>query len=199
MDGDLVAFCPHWSTLLITGANDTAGLAGCLATATEQMLEAPKPLSCQPIVRRGTGWETLTFPRGHDLYELTTRARVIDMAGLYDEQQQVLQSWCTARGDDVYVAPFYGAQPEETGQVRSYGVWGRGVVTLLPETESAAFFDDDLPEDDKITPVDWDIMRTYCHDLLEPTDHDPPRWRVESFPSEETMGLMREAQARREG
>jgi hypothetical protein len=199
VDGDLVAFCPHWNTLMLTGVNDIAGMGACMATSTDQIAEAPKPMTAQPMLRRYPGWEIMQFPRGHALYDLWTKARVHELVSLYQDQQQQLQRWYEERGDDVYVAQYNGIQEDGTDRVRSYCVWGKGVVALLPETDQVMFFEDDKPEDDQVTCVDWDIVWSRCQSFIGPTDHIPARWRVETFPEEALLQQMREEQAKRDG
>lgn len=197
VNGDLVAFCPHWSALFLTGANDEAGLGACLNAAAQQITEAPKPMSAQPIVRRYPGWEALRFARGHALYDLWAKARVYEMIGVYHDQQSSLEEWTERQGDDVYVAQFNAMENKQTKRVRSYCVWSKGVPTLLPETDEVMFYEDDKPEDEKVTQVDWDVMWAHCNGLLQLTEHVPARWRVEAFPDSETCHRMSEAQARR--
>jgi hypothetical protein len=199
VDGDLVAFCPHWSALFLTGSNDVGGLGACLNTAAQQISEAPKPMSAQPMVRRYPGWEVLRFARGHQLYDIWARARVYEMAGVYNDQQSALQEWCERQGDDVFVAQFNGVEEQQTKIVRSYCVWSKDVVTFLPETDEVMLYEDEKPEDDRVTRVDWDVMWAHCEGLLQPTEHVPARWRVEAFPDPETLRRMSETQARRNG
>ena len=197
VDGNLVAFCPHWNTLLLTGSNDIAGLAGCLDSSAQQITEAPKPLTAQPIMQRYPGWEMLRFGRGHQLFNLWAKARVFEMVGLYRDQQSVLEQWYKLRGDDVYIAHFNGVEQKDSKETRSYCVWGKGVVALLPEADEVVFFEDDKPEEQKVTRIDWDVMWTVCEPLLALTDHVPVRWRVASFPDSDSLQRMREMQEHR--
>jgi hypothetical protein len=65
----------------------------------------------------------------------------------------------------------------------------------LPETDEVMLYEDEKPEDDKVTRVDWDVMWAHCEGLLQPTEHVPARWRVETFPDPETLRRMSEADA----
>lgn len=196
VDGEVVTVCPNWNVVLLTGARNHAGLAAVLRACLEAF-QAPKPISGQPIVYRYPGWELLPIEKGHPCFGEWRTVRVHELHGSYAGQRKLLTAQHERDLVDVYVGEYNGV--ERDGAVRSYCVWGRGVVALLPETDVVFFFDPDRPQGQEIVAeVDWDIVQGICGGLMRRTEHRLARWAIDSFPTAEQLATMTAAQQTRE-
>jgi hypothetical protein len=77
------------------------------------------------------------------------------------------------------------AVQKKDGDVVSYCVWGEGVDSLLPVTEKVAFM-----QHGRERPValgDWARVMEVAGDLMEPTEDDPRRYRVQEFPDQAAL------------
>jgi hypothetical protein len=125
---------------------------------------------------------------------------VLELAGLYAEQKELLDKVHEKEGVDVFVATYMASRHAETESHNSVCSWAKGVPTLLPVAEQVYFYDPDLPEGQKVlAQADWDIVRFHCGQLMTMTDHPLRRWRVEAFPTVEQLEAVRAAQALRDG
>jgi hypothetical protein len=197
--GDRVAFMPNWNHLLVTGADDAAGLAGALAFARRVVDEEARGMSALPLVLRDGEWIDFELPRGHALEPALREARVMELSRVYSDQTEQLRRYHERAGIDVFVAAYTGVRRAEGGDYSSYCVWSKGIASLLPRTETVSFFDGDTGENGSVVAqVDWDLVRLHCGDLLQPTDWAQQRFRVDAFPSAEKLDAMRRSQAQRE-
>jgi hypothetical protein len=199
VQGDRVAFMPNWNNLLVTGADDVAGLAGALAFARRVVEEEPRGMSALPLVLADGEWIDFELPRGHALEPALREARVMELSRIYSDQTEQLRRHHDTAGIDVFVAAYTGVRRAEDGDYSSYCVWSKDVVTLLPRTETVSFFDADAGENGAVVAqVDWDLMRLHCSGLLQPTDWSQQRFRVDAFPSADQLEAMRRSQAQRD-
>jgi hypothetical protein len=199
VQGDLVAFMPNWNCLFLTGADDDVGLAAGLALARRIVDEEPRATTALPLVRRGGEWMDLELPRGHALEPELRKARVLELARVYQEQTELMRRFHDRDGVELFAARYSGMRREEDDDYSSYCVWSKGVVALLPATEEVHFFDNDQPEDAKVVGrADWDLVRLHCGELMIPTDWALPRFRVEAFPTPEQLEALRQSQAQRD-
>jgi hypothetical protein len=184
---------------VVTGSEDDAGIAAAVSFALKVMEEEPKTLSALPLVRRGGEWVGLDLPRGHAAEPLLRKARVMELSGIYAEQKALLDRLHERAGGDAFVATYLGSRNEQTDDHTSNCVWTRNVPSLLPQTECIQLFDGERPEGEQIRArVDWDIVQLHCGALVRRTDDAVPRFRVESFPTDEAIAAMAAAQARRD-
>jgi hypothetical protein len=198
--GDPVVALPSPNHLLVTGADDPAGIAAAIAFGLEVQEEEAKTISAVPLVRRGGEWVGLELPRGHPAEPLLRKARVVELSGVYAEQKALLDKLHDRDGIDVYVAEYTGSRNETTDEHTSYCVWSRGVPSLLPATEEVVFFDPARPEPQgPLARVDWDIAQFHCGGMMRRTDDALARFRVDAFPSDEAIAAMARSQAQRAG
>jgi hypothetical protein len=196
--GDLVAFAPNWNHLLVTGSEDIEGLGSCLLFSMKVLAEEPRPMTAQPLVRRGGEWVDFELPRGHVVEPLLRKARVLELNQIYPEQAGLVEKLHARDGTDVYVAKYNAERSEKDDQYDSYAVWSKDVVALLPKAERIVFFDPEQPEKKRVVAeADWSIVSLHCTSLMQDAALTPPRYRVESFPTPAQLEAMRSAQAAR--
>jgi len=111
----------------------------------------------------------------------------------YEGQKGLLDAQHEKTGTDVFIADFMVLQDQETGRIRNFCVWSKGVDTLLPKTEEVYFF---LPKSEKdgdvIAGAAWEQVAKVVGDLMAPQGIYPERYCVTEFPTEEQLvELMR--------
>jgi hypothetical protein len=191
LSGDPVVVIPNWNHLLVTGADDPAGLATAIAFSHKVLGEEPRPMSALPLVKRNGEWMNLDLPKGHPAEPLLRKARVLELNAIYEDQTELLERLHEKQSRDVYVAKYNGLHDQKKDEYDSYCLWSKGVPTLLPTAERVVFFDNDRPEDEKVAAdVSWDIMRLHCSQLLKDEDETPARFLVEEFPTDEQLAAM---------
>ena len=185
------AMIPNRGVLLATGTDEPNGIAALLDAAKQSMQGAPWPLS--PDLYRIT-------PEGPELYAptdanagLLATLQKIDLAGLYKEQKEALPTYHASIQEDVFVATYAlmgkKHRPEEA---QSWCTWTQGVHSLLPVTDAIAFVWDLDKAKRQTAMVSWTEAERLVGHYLKPTGEDPPRFRVDEFPTEAELGELRE-------
>jgi hypothetical protein len=183
--GDPVAIVPTRICTLIAGSDDIDGLSAMLEAAIEAQ-EEDRPVSLVPVRLYADGWRTFhpdeavaDEPRLAGFRE----ARLGEAVTVYGQQKELLEQVMT---DDVFVASLkaFGVD-DRVGTTMAQ--WSEDVVTLLPECEKLGFF---RFEGNKMAMVPWAVAKTVLADVLQPTEHWPPRYRVEGFPTEAQFEAM---------
>lgn len=102
---------------------------------------------------------------------------------LYHEQKKLLDAIHEKQGIDIFVASL-SAIHKKDGELLTYCVWGKGVDTLLPVTQTVVFLKGNC-----FDPVfaDWSRVIETFGDLMEPTEDYPRRYRTREFPDEKTI------------
>jgi hypothetical protein len=189
--GDPVVMIPNRDTLLLTGAEDPAGLRD-MAALAEQALHDPRPMSGVAL-RFADGTWTPFVPRpGHPAHEKILLLNVQSIGQDYHEQKELLDKLHEKSGDDLFVASFSAMQENETGLIRSYCVWSEGVDALLPRTDLVHFFVARGDDGSIVASAGWDRVQEVLGDLMEPQGAYPERYRVRTFPTQkqiEALGL----------
>jgi hypothetical protein len=80
----------------------------------------------------------------------------------------------------VFVANYGAMRGRETGELVSFSVWGRGIVTLLPRSDMVGLMEN--PDKEPVL-ARWEHVAEVGGDLMEPLDLWPERYRVDEFPS----------------
>jgi hypothetical protein len=183
--GSRLAMIPNRGVLLATGSEEPAGLTALLAEARNSIQQAPWPLSGDLFRITPHGVE-LYVPEGNDGQSLATLQK-IDISSVYDAQKTALQAHHEAIGDDVYVAS-YGllGQKDNPQNLQSWCSWTEGVPSLLPTTDLVAFVWD-LKGAKKTALVRWAGAQRLVGHYFKPTNEDPPRTRVDIFPSPDEL------------
>jgi uncharacterized protein YtpQ (UPF0354 family) len=183
--GDPVAMPVTRECLLVTGSDDEAGL-GMMADIAKEKLDDPRPVCTIPVRLVGGDWETWMPPPGHPHHEKYRAMALQHFGGDYSTQKELLERVHEKTGRDIFVATFSGM--EKDGVAFSYATWSKNVPTLLPKTDRLALYDADT---EAMYMAEWDKVHEVVGDLMTPTEHYPPRWFVEEFPTPEQLKAMR--------
>lgn len=186
--GGALAMIPNRGVLLATGSDEPAGITALLSAARKSIEQAPWPL-CGDLFRMTPAGPELLVPTGDEAIRLATVQR-IDIASVYEAQKTVLQKYCEALGDPVYVAT-YGiiSKTSNPDDSHSWCSWTDGVESLLPATDLIAF-GWQFEHSRKTMMVRWaDAERIVGH-YLKPTAEDPPRFRVDEFPTQQERDAL---------
>lgn len=191
--GACVAGVPNRNTLIVTGADDPAGLDE-FVTLMKLGLKDPRIVSSMPLVLTDTGWAPFererTDPTGRELSILAAQARL----GLNDGQKQTLEAEHQRTDEPVFVASYKVVMSQE-GEVISYATWTKDVVTLLPKTKDLMFVVlVDEAVDPEVIRVPWETAeRVVGHRMKRRPDLWPERWLVETFPADDELDALRAA------
>lgn len=185
--GDPIAMVPARDSLLITGSEDVEGLKMMLDLSQQALTEDPRPLSGIPLRLSENEWDDWLPPEDHPHHEEFVWLAQMFLGQLYADQQGLLNAIHEKDGLEIFAASFSAVESPETGQKRSYCVWGEGVDSMLPETQwimlptEAHLEQDDAPSFGGT----WSHVRAVVGDLMQPVPElYPPRWRVREFPSQ---------------
>ncbi len=186
--GDTIAMVPNRDTLVITGADDPAGLE-VMCKVAEDSFQKPRPISTVALRLVGDEWESWLpeadspcYPRLHEL-----RLRTLGME--YNDQKELLDQIHQRTGEDLFVASFSAVKQKDNGRISSYCVWSEGVDTLLPETDDVILLRPDLSSDNVaiVAAGAFHRVREIAGDLMQPIGSYPERYRVREFPSERQL------------
>lgn len=197
LKGAPVAGVPNRNTLIVTGADDAAGLNE-FVTLMKMGLKDPRTVSSMPLILTDAGWapfeRTRTDSVGKELSILAAQSRL----SLNDGQKETLLAEHSRVGRDVFVAS-YKVVMSQAGEVISYSTWTKGVATLLPKTRDVMFVVllDESSEDPEVIRVPWEAaVRVVGHRMKQEAGVWPERWLVDSFPSDaELVSLRASAEA----
>lgn len=181
-DSERVVFVPSRSNCAVVSADDELAIAAAADHALDHVGAANR-VSLPPIIGHGTNWRPLVLADDHPAFNSWSRLVTYDRAASYETQLALLTS---VIGDDVLVGRF---EPFERagGALSSYCTWARGVEALLPAADNIAFTEDGSEP----FLVAWDAVREVCAELMEPTGHQPVRWRVRGYPSDAELAILR--------
>lgn len=187
LDGDPIAMVPNRDSLFVTGSNDETGLS-IMVELAEKAMDDPRPMVATPLKYEDDEWVDWSFPPEQPAYrklmELQRRYFYLE----YAEQKQLLDAIHENEGIDVFVASFSALQREDTDDVITYSVWGKGVAFLLPQTEKLVLSSN--PGESGVL-ADWDRVMEIAGDLLrEDEELYPRRFLTIGFPSDEQLELI---------
>jgi len=179
---------PQRNVLLVTGAEDEAGMVK-MAEIAEEELKGNRPLTGVTFRLRGTTWEPYQPAPGHAAYEKLKTLYLETVCGEYDQQRQLLERLYAEDENAPFIASVITHQNTKTGEHKSVTVWGDGVDGLWPRTDGVVFMAEWLKRD-VAKEVGWEQVMTSLSDLVEPTGYYPPRIRVRRFPSRERLAAL---------
>jgi hypothetical protein len=192
--GALVAGIPNRDTLLVTGANDQAGLEE-FVSLMKMGLKDPRPLCSAPLVLEDDGWAVFEpafeGPLAGELRTLSASVWVEQ----YATQKAELEAEFERVGREVFVATYKAYRTPE-GRVCSAGSWTKGVPTLLPKTDELmlAVVTEDEGAEPVLTRASWDTVARVCGArLVKEEGLWPERWLVTSFPSDDELAAIQVA------
>jgi hypothetical protein len=177
--GDRIAMVPNRDSLFVTGSDDPIGLQ-IIAELAAKARQDPRPLVPIPVRWDGEDWIDWSPDHNHP-----ASARFRDLARhyfleVYSDQKQMLDRLYEQQGTDIFVASYTVIQKQDNS-LYSYAVWGNGVKTLLPQAEWVMLV---RGENDLAAVAPWDRVQQLVGSLMEPTEHYPPRFLVQDFPSD---------------
>ncbi|MGI9599342.1 MAG: hypothetical protein ACR2QK_24475 [Acidimicrobiales bacterium] len=180
--GELVVIHPNRNLLIVTAVDDVDGITTACELALED-LDAPSPISFQPLVGRDSDWRPLVLPPSHPAHRNWQRLTCMSHEMNYKSLQEPLQHLV---GDDLFVSSYQMAEASD-GSYVSYCTWTEGVASLLPRTDLIGLVTD---RGEAIT-AEWDSVHRLVGTTMEPTDHYPELWRVMSFPTTADVARLR--------
>lgn len=184
--GRTVIVVPHPTLLAVTGDGDPAGLVA-MARLAASAFEDAQPISVTPLVREGDAWQQLQLDDDHPAAAALALARLKLEVQRYDRQQELVAAEAIRNGDETFIAPFIGTRDRETGAFFSHCPWSEGVRQSLPRTDRVGFIADD---GEPRGFADWvDVLRV-MGPAMKPTNDYPPRYAVETFPTEAQLRDM---------
>ncbi len=188
IDGDPIAFVPSRDQIVVTGTNNSAGLASILESGMENHFNQGHPLSPDLYVLEDGTWSVFV-PEDKFLREMWMKIKRRRDAIDYSEQQKLLNEIHEIEDIDIFVAS-YKIYERKDGFAYSACVWTSGIDSSLPRSENIAFMADVENPDYFVVP--WEAAASVVGNLLElEPDLAPARYRARQFPSEEQLAKLR--------
>ncbi len=188
--GRVVAMAPDRAVLMMAPADDAQALETMAALALVRTRDQPRRVSGLAITRDldddAASWVELAPPA--ELAPLFARVARWQRAGAYVDQTELLTKLLEAQGQDVFVANQLLMAPTGApeGEFESIALWPDGVVALLPECDSVGF----SFADKSTYRASWAQVRAAVPELMEATEHFPPRYKVTRTPTREQLLAM---------
>jgi hypothetical protein len=180
--GHPVCAIPNRGVLLAADGTDPAALKALIAESRHRLENGPWPLSGLLIERTPTGWRRYNPPA--ELAQAAGSLRALDLARTYLDQKAVLDKLHERTGTDVFVATFaLRSQQHAPDQIQSGCTWSAGVETLLPKTDHIVLNRDPGSSHPDLLFVPWSTVERLGGHYLKTTSEDPPRFRVDAFPT----------------
>jgi hypothetical protein len=173
---------PNRGVLLATGFDEPGGLTALLLAAKESIQHVPWPLSSDLFCITTTGPELFAPDNGPEA-TLSSTIQRLDMGSVYADQKVALDTHHQAINEDVFVA-IYGllAPKDRPDEIVSWCSWTEGVPSLLPTTDVVVLIRD-VDGARKIVQVPRSDLERIVGHYFKPTTEDPPRIRVDAFPT----------------
>jgi hypothetical protein len=188
--GDPVVMVPNRDTLLLTGSKHSAGLTK-LVEMAESSYEHPRALS--GIAFRLTDedeWVPFLPSTQHPRYMKYRMLQVKTIGSDYAEQKANLDELHEQTGKDIFVAGFFAISRQDTG-IRTYCVWGEGVLAFLPKTDYIYFVRAREGQPGQVAAsVPWADAERVLGDRIKPVGIYPERYLVEGFPTEQEIAVL---------
>lgn len=201
--GDPVVMLPHPSILVVADSNEEEAIMAMLQLVASSLDDFGKR-ALVVAYTRASGGEGGWVPWAPDesggeaeaaigvVYSALTNSYV---KSLYDEQKTLLDRIFASESPEAppMVATHVLMRDPDNTRFFTYCIWAKGAEALLPKTDIIMFA---LPETfpAAITgKATWDdVVRVLGPDAFEPTDFDPPRWRVlaSAFPDDSVLAEL---------
>ncbi len=173
--------------LLAADGNSTTALIALLDEAQQCFAEMRWPMSGTMLALTDGRWQA---------YEPDSSAVAAKVGNLC---RQVMAKWYSAQQEAMYRAEAYkgcfvssymtASSPDAEGRIRSACTWSKGLKSYLPLTDIVALC---CLEGTKMhfVPVRWDDLMTVCGYRMKQCELDPPRFFVDSFPSDSELAVV---------
>lgn len=184
-------FClPNRLTLLVANSDKPAAIKAMLERAEAIMQSEAKPQNSAPLTYQDGRIVDFSPAPDSELFAPVQYAKALAAITYYEEQKNLLEQLHEKTGKDIYVGQFTAVRTP-TGQTRTFAVWLKGVVTLLPKADAVMFRGQDLPKEDQMLGmVKWEDVVAVASDLMLDTEMSPARFYVSKFPTEEQIARM---------
>lgn len=187
VEGDHIALVPQRDAMYVAGSEDVTSLNIMFDLTAQTLADEPRPLSPIPLMLADGEWVDWEPPHNHAVREKFDELQLQFFGGLYHQQKELLDALLEAGEELPFVASFSGIQQENSETVHSYCVWGRGVDSLLPQTEFVVFVDDG----GMVASGRWADVVDVVSDLIVPdSSYYPIRYRVREYPSDEQLAAI---------
>ncbi len=191
VQGDHVALLPSRDVLIVTGSDNAEGLSHAAALARQVLENEARPMSGVALRLNDRTWERFLPRDDHPAYVELANLAAESVGQLYSEQKQLLDQAKTV-DTPLIVAGFMGTQRPSDNKLETFSIWPREVATLLPRTDRVVFMQtDEQGEGQVLGAAPWQRVVEVIGDLMRrEAELAPPRWRVESFPSESQLDAL---------
>ena len=191
VQGSHVALLPHRNLLLVAGSEDTAALIA-MTEAARKTFEQPQPICASPLLLENGQWIDWEVPAGHPAYGAFRLLQIQRMKADYEEQENLLNGVALRRNEEIFVSNFDAMRKKDSGELITFTSWTDGVPSLLPEVDQICFVRVQSAKNiEGLGWVKWDEVMRIAPQLLERTEHYPPRWRAKQFPTASQLKFMK--------
>ena len=183
---NLVAMPAHRGMLLLADGTNRRAMLEMTALTAEALNRHPWAIAGVPIcLTKDDRWKPYTASGDAALAQAMRILRLRTRALEYAAQSKALNRYYARLGEDVFVASFMTSRETPLRRSDSYAVWGRGIVSLLPQADRVVFMDvgDDREKALLHGHAPWAHVRRVVRHLMTPLNIYPPRYRVAAFPS----------------
>lgn len=192
LNGRPVAVMPNRNRLLLAGENDHTAQKAMLDQISQALKDESRPQPVYPIVFDGTNWQFWQTPPENPHAEEFKRIVAMALSEEYSTQKQYLDAINEKEQKDTFVANLMLFQNQH-GKVHSVATITEGIASMIPKAEQIAFVKP--PDSSAIFP--WDEAAALLGQRLSPIDGLwPPRFFVDSFPTEAELQTLRETTAK---
>lgn len=175
--------------LLAADSGDRGAVRAMLGQALACLQEKPWPIG-STMLTLVDGHLQRYVPSDPDLAVLAANLERMSLAGTYHDQKSLLER---LHGEDVYVASYSMLKRQQDGdRIMSWCSWSDGVPSLLPRTDLVALGRPDSAAERPVM-IAWERLESICGRHMQATEHDPPRYKVESFPDSTEWTAVRAA------
>lgn len=162
--------------LLAADGRSEESIAAMLSEATRCAMQEPWPMSGTVLRKCPAGWQEALLPASLAVQARTLKC--IHISENYAAQKELLDALNERLGKDVFVASM--TLLGDLSDLHSYCTWAQGVPALLPVSDWVAVVRaDDRKE---FLRVDWHDLAEVVGHRLQPTQENPSRYLVDSFP-----------------
>lgn len=184
--GKKVAMVPHQDALFIAGSDDDDALSH-LASLALDLGQQPLGISAQTFALEGGAWVPWTPDPARPCAALLENARLPERARGYERQKALLEAQAELDHVADEISSFVILRDDDQ-QLVSAAVWLEGTEPLLPRAERIAFAirPKEAPAEGEPSlrafAIPWDEAVAIAGVKLEPTSHQPERFRARGFP-----------------
>jgi hypothetical protein len=169
--------------LLAADGRSDEELSAMLQIAFSSLQSSPWPMSGAMLARDKGHWAE--FKTEGIVAQRARAVAALSLTSIYQNQQTALEKYFEKTGEDIFVAAFSLRQRgDDIAGIFSWCVWTEGVLSLLPKTDAVVFGKGEEGNRESLI-VQWEQVMQVCGYYLQPTDEEPPRFRVSAFPTVE--------------